>query len=781
MNVNKSISIATFFLAMASQALAYAPLSTPVIPADPALEAKVAATVAKMTLEEKIGQMTQLQVDIIGDYDADGTFTVSDEKMAQVFGTYKVGSILNTPSRSCLTAEQWNEVIPRIQAYSLKTIGIPCIYGLDQNHGATYSVGAAFFPQNINAAATFDPEMATKMGEITAYETRASDCPWTFCPTLDLARDPRWPRFWENYGEDPLVNAVMGAAAVRGFQGADPNHVDGNHIAVSVKHYMGYGVPYSGKDRTPAYISPSDLREKHFAPYLEAIKNGALTLMVNSSSINGTPVHSNHTLLTQWLKNDLGWDGMIVTDWADINNLYTREKIAKDKKDAIRIAINAGIDMAMEPYDVDYCTLLKELVEEGKVPMSRIDDAASRVIRLKYRLGLFEHPNTTLQEHPLFGSPKFLETALTAAERSMVLLKNKDNILPLAQGTKILITGPNANSMRSLNGGWSYTWQGNLTDELASDYNTIYEAMCSRFGKDNVNLVPTVTYDNNGNYASEITGDLAAAVAAAANADIVMVCIGENSYCETPGNLTNLLLSANQREMVKALAACGKPMVMILNEGRPRIIADIEPLASAVVDIMLPGNMGGDALARLLAGDVNFSGKLPFTYPREINSLVTYDYKVSEEVGKMDGVYDYDARVNVQWPFGYGKSYTNFEYSNLTVDKTVFNRQDNLSFSIDIANVGQREGLEHVLLYSSDKVASVVPDNKRLRAFKSIPLKPGEKATVKILIPASDLAFVDADGKWVIEEGDFVIHVGNQSTTISCKETYRWNTPNITE
>lgn len=765
--------------ALCGAAYAYAPLSTPVIPADPALEAKVRETVSKMTLEEEIGQMTQIQVDIIGDYDAEGNFMVSDEKMARVFGTYKVGSILNTPSRTSLDARQWNEVIPRIQAYSLKAIGIPCIYGLDQNHGATYSVGAAFFPQNINAAATFDPAMVTRMGEITAYETRASDCPWTFCPTLDLARDPRWPRFWENYGEDPLLNAIMGAAAVRGFQGPDPNHVDGNHIAVSVKHFMGYGVPYSGKDRTPAYISPSDLREKHFAPYLEAIKNGALTLMVNSASINGIPVHSNYTLLTEWLKNDLGWDGMIVTDWADINNLYKREKIAVDKKDAIRIAINAGIDMAMEPYDVDYCDLLKELVNEGKVPMSRIDDAASRVIRLKYRLGLFEHPNTTLADHPLFGSPEFLKTALAAAESSMVLLKNNDSMLPLAPGTKILVTGPNADSMRSLNGGWSYTWQGNKTDLYAADYNTIYEAMAARFGNDNVTLVPTVTYDPKGDYTAEVRGDLAAAVDAASAADVIMVCIGENSYCETPGNLTDLHLSANQRDMVKALAATGKPILMILNEGRPRIIADIEPLASAVVDVMLPGNMGGDALARLLAGDANFSGKLPFTYPREINSLVTYDYKVSEEVDKMEGVYDYDARVNVQWPFGYGKSYTTFEYSAFTVDTPTFVYDDMLTFSVDITNTGHRDGTEHVLLYSSDHVASVIPDNKRLRAFASVTLHPGQTKTVTLTIPASDLAFVGADGKWTLEQGDFTMRAGTRTLTITCRSTHTWPTPNI--
>lgn len=766
---------------LALSASAYSSITLPVIPPDPALEAKVQKTLSKMTLEEKIGQMTQIQVDILGGYDKNGKFVLSKEKMDTVFGIYKVGSILNAPYSYCLDAKEWNVIIPQIQESSMTHIGIPCIYGLDQNHGTTYTNGGTLFPQNLNVAASFDTEIARRAAEITAYETRASDCPWTFSPTLDLARDPRWPRFWENYGEDPLVNALMGGAAVRGFQGNDPNHVDGNHIAVSIKHFMGYGIPFSGKDRTPAYISPSDLREKHFAPYLEAIKYGALTLMVNSSSINGTPVHANPILLTKWLKEDLQWDGMIVTDWADINNLYTREKVAKDKKDAIRIAINAGIDMAMEPYKVDYCTILKELVEEGAVPMSRIDDAAARVIRLKYRLGLFKHPNTTLKDHPEFASPKFAAEALESAEQTMVLLKNEHDLLPLKQGTKIFLTGPTANSMRSLNGGWSYTWQGHLTDEYAKDFNTIYEALCNRFGASNVCFQPTVTFNEKGAYGDEIfqPHSINSAVAAARDADIIIACIGENSYCETPGNLTDLHLSEKQRDMVKALANAGKPILLILNEGRPRLIADIEPLADAVVDIILPGNYGGDALARLLAGDSNFSAKLPFTYPREINSLVTYDYKVSEEVGKMEGVYDYDARINVQWPFGYGKSYTTFAYSNLRVDKNQFNRSDVLTFTVDVTNTGKVEGKEAVLLFSSDIVASIVPDNKRLRAFSKVNLRPGETRTVKFCVPATDLAFVNANGEWTLEEGDFTVTVGNLSLPLTCTETYTWDRPNI--
>ncbi|WP_300117584.1 glycoside hydrolase family 3 N-terminal domain-containing protein [Duncaniella sp.] len=764
---------------MALPAMAYTPITLPVIPPDPEIEKKVRNTLSEMTLEEKIGQMTQLQLDVIGKTGPDGQFRLIKEKVDTIFGVYKVGSILNTPSSHCLDAQEWNELIPQIQEASMKHIGIPCIYGLDQNHGTTYTNGGTLFPQNINVAASFDTGLCRTAAEITAYETRASDCPWTFSPTLDLARDPRWPRFWENYGEDPLVNALMGGAAVRGFQGDNPNHIDRNHIAVSVKHFLGYGVPYSGKDRTPAYISISDLREKHFAPHLEAIKNGALTIMVNSASVNGTPVHADPILLTQWLKNDLQWDGMIVTDWADINNLYTREKVAKDKKDAIRIAINAGIDMAMEPYSVDYCTILRELVNEGSIPMSRIDDAVSRVLRLKYRLGLFEHPNTTLKDHPEFASDKFRQAALDGAAETMVLLKNDDNILPIAPGTRLLVTGPTANSMRSLNGGWSYTWQGHLSDVYAKDYNTILEALNEKFGAGNVNYVPTVTFSEKGSYQDEIVEDFDNAVKAAVDADVIVACIGENSYCESPGNLTDLHLSANQRDMVKALAKTGKPIVLIVNEGRPRIIADIEPLAKGIIDILLPGNFGGDALAGLLAGERNFSAKLPFTYPREINSLVTYDYKVSEEVGKMEGVYDYDARVNVQWPFGYGKSYTTFEYSDLKVNKKEFSPSDILTVSVNVTNTGERDGKEAVLLFSSDLVASVVPDNKRLRGFSKIALMPGETRTVSFTLPASDLAFVNSWGKWTLEEGDFTLKIANLSQTIHCTSTYTWEQPNI--
>ena len=745
------------------------PAVKPAIPADPQIEEAVEKTLAKMTLEEKIGQMTEIGIDILGHYEGD-EWVMDMDKVENVIGKYKVGSILNTPVVG-QTPEKWQEIIGIIQEVSMREIGIPCIYGLDMNHGASYVMGATYFPQNINIGASFNPQLAYDAGVVTAYESRAANCPWTYCPTVDLSRDPRWPRVWENYGEDPLVNAVIGAAAVRGLQGEDPNHVGSENIAVSVKHYMGYGNPRTGKDRTPAYIPESELREKCFAPFKACVEAGALTIMVNSSSVNGVPVHANKELITDWLKEGLNWDGMVVTDWSDIINLYTREGVAADKKEAIEIAINAGIDMTMEPYDLNFCTLLLELVDEGRVSMDRIDDAvaARRVLRLKYRLGLFETPNTLLENYPKFGSEEFAQVATRAAEESEVLLKNAGNILPLKKGQKILVTGPNANSMRCLNGGWSYSWQGHLADRFTKQYNTIYEAVCNKFGKNNVILEQGVTYVAEGGYEEENAPQISKAVKAAAKADVILVCIGENSYCETPGNLSDLAISENQRNLVKALAKTGKPIVMILNEGRPRIINDIEPLADAIIDILLPSNYGADALANILAGDVNPSAKLPYTYPRHQAALTTYDYRISEETDTMEGAYDYNAVVSVQWPFGFGLSYTTFEYSNFQCSVEEFDAETELVFTVDVTNTGKVAGKEVVMLYSRDMVASMVPENRRLRAFDKVEIQPGETVTVTLKIKGSDLAFVNPKGEWTLEPGDFRMQAGNQTLMIKCK------------
>ncbi|WP_289630717.1 glycoside hydrolase family 3 N-terminal domain-containing protein, partial [uncultured Muribaculum sp.] len=706
------------------------------IPSDPDIEAAVERTLSKMSLDEKIGQMTELSIDVLGDW-KDGEFFLDPQKLHEAIAVYKVGSVLNAPGGpTAQTPAKWEKLIGQIQEVSMKEIGIPCIYGLDQNHGTTYTLGGVLFPQNINVGASFNPTLARRAAEITAYETRAANCPWTYSPTVDLTRDPRWSRVWENYGEDPLVNAIMGAQQVKGFQGDNPNKIGRHNIATSVKHYLGYGAPRTGKDRTPAYISPSDLREKFFEPYRACIEAGALTVMVNSGSINGRPVHANNELLTKWLKEDLNWDGMIVTDWADINNLYTREYVAHDKKEAIEMAINAGIDMSMEPYDLNFCTLLKELVNEGRVSQERIDDAARRVLRLKYRLGLFDTPNTYPKDYADFACDRHEQVALQAAEESEILLKNNGGILPLKKGTKILLTGPNANSMRCLNGGWSYSWQGHLTDRFASKYNTIYKALVNKFGKKNIVLEQGVTYPAEGAYHEENEPEIEKAVAAASGVDVIVACIGENSYCETPGNLSDLAVSENQRNLVKALAATGKPVVLILNGGRPRIISDIEPLADAIVNILLPGNFGGDALANILAGDTNPSGKMPYTYPRHQAELTTYDYRVSEEMDKMEGAYDYDAVVSVQWAFGYGLSYTTFKYDNLRCSKSEFGVNDDLVFTIDVTNTGNCSGKEVVMLFSRDMVASLTPDNRRLRAFEKVELKPGETKTVTLPIKA---------------------------------------------
>ena len=755
--------------------------TAPAIPSDPVIEANIQQWLKKMTLEEKIGQMCEITIDVVTDFEKsrDG-FTLSEAMLDTVIGKYKVGSLLNVPLSVAQKKEVWAKAIRQIQEKSMKEIGIPCIYGVDEIHGTTYTLDGTLFPQGVNMGATFNRALVRRGAEISAYETKASCVPWTYAPVVDLGRDPRWPRMWENYGEDAYLNTVMGVEAVLGFQGSDPNHIGRYNVAACVKHYMGYGVPVSGKDRTPSAIPRSELREKHFAPYLAAIRAGALSVMVNSAVDNGMPFHANKELLTDWLKRDLNWDGLIVTDWADINNLCTRDHIAATKKEAIKIAINAGIDMSMVPYETSFSTYLKELVEEGEVPMSRIDDAVARVLRLKYRLGLFDNPYWDIAEYDKFGSPEHAAEALRAAEESEVLLKNDGNLLPLKQGTKILLAGPNANSMRCLNGGWSYSWQGHRADEFAGAYNTIYEALCNKFGKDNITYEPGVTYApyKNDNWWEENPAEIEKAVAAAANADVIIACIGENSYCETPGNLNDLTLSANQRNLVKALAATGKPVILVLNEGRPRIINDIEPLAKAVVHVMLPGNYGGDALANLLAGDVNFSGKLPYTYPKYINSLATYDYKPCENVGQMAGNYNYDAVMDVQWPFGFGLSYTSYAYSNLKVDKYFFVPGDVITVSVDVTNTGSVEGKESVLLYSSDLVASSTPDIKRLRGFDKISLKPGETKTVTLKLSADDLAFVGYDGLWRLEKGDFVLACGGKTVTVTCTDTKVWNTPN---
>lgn len=775
MTINKKTSVLASMSIILASCGAGQTSGSSAIPEDKAVENKVESVLKKMTLEEKVGQMVQLTA---------GAFCTDDlvdtAKVRHLVKEYKIGSFLNTfgpTSRPrAVTAEQ----IKKIQDITMEELGIPMVYGLDMIHGATYLDDATFYPQEVNLAATFDRSYAEMMGKVIAYESRAAMTPWVFSPVMDLSRNPSWPRVWESWGEDPYLQSEMSVAEVIGAQGTDPNHIGLENVAVSIKHYLGYGATATGKDRTPAYIAPDDLREKYFRPFKDCMQAGALTMMVNSASINSVPVHASHEYLTEWAKEQLKWDGMAVTDWADINNLYTREHIAADRKEAVALGINAGIDMIMDPYDPEVCKDIIAAVNEKMIPMSRIDDAVRRVLRLKVRLGLFENPVWNVDNYDKFACKEFQDNSYDAAVESMVLLKNEDNVLPISAGKKILVVGPNANSMRTLNGGWSYTWQGDA-DKFASQYNTIFEALQKVYGEKNVSYVAGVNYNMaSRKWDKETDIDIDAAVRAARKADIIVACIGENTYCETPGNINDLNLSSNQKELVKSLAKTGKPIVMVLNEGRPRIINDIEPLAKAVVDIMLPGNYGGDALASLISGKENFSGRLPFTYSKYVNSLHTYDYKVSENVQTMDGLYNYDATMDVQWPFGAGLSYTSFEYSDLkSISPVQFNADDMLTFEVTVKNTGSVKGKEAVLLFSSDIIASKVPDVKRLRQFTKVELNPGESKIVRLEIPAHELAFVGHDGKWRLEKGQFRIACGSESMMIDCTETKVWDTPNI--
>ncbi|HEY5371266.1 MAG TPA: glycoside hydrolase family 3 N-terminal domain-containing protein [Hanamia sp.] len=729
-----------------------------------AVNAKVNALVKKMTLEEKVGQMAQVSLESLGKTEGPN-FIFDAAKLKDAVVNYKIGSILNSPGEP-LKPEQWNAVVGEIQETANETkMKIPVLYGLDDNHGSNYVLGATLFPQEIGQSATWNRQLIFNAGVITAYESRAASVPWTFSPVLDLGTNPEWPRIWEDYGEDPYLDGQMGVEFIKGVQNPLGSK---DKLAVSIKHFMAYSDPKSGHDRTDAWIPENYLREYHLPPFAAAVKAGARTVMVNSALINGIPTHINKHILTDILKKELGFTGFVVTDWQDIENVYRRDHIAKNIKDATMLAINAGIDMSMIPYDYkEFCTDLISLVKEGKVPMSRINDAVTRILRVKEELKLFETPMTYLKDYPKFGSEEFQKASYNTAAESITLLKDSNNILPLPKTAKVLVTGPNANAMRCLNGGWTYTWQGEKTDQYASQYNTILEAVQNKFGAANVKYEPGIGYDNTwGKYYADSVIDINAAVKAAADVDYVLLCIGENSYTETPGNLDDLSLSGNQMLLAKAMIKTGTPIILILNEGRPRIIHNIVPAASAVLDIYLPSNFGANALADILAGDVNPSGKLPITYPRFTNSLVPYIHKPSEGSGNPQGG-DY----NPQWPFGFGLSYTTFAYSNLTVNKNSFSPDETATISVTIENTGSREGKEVAQLFVSQLVASITPDVKRLRGFEKIDLKPGESKTVTFKLPLKELAFVNNENKKILEAGDFKIQIENLTSTVSVNKT----------
>lgn len=740
------------------------------------IDEKVESLLEEMTLEEKVGQMAQITLDVIGKggsrYNSYEPFLIDTVMLRKAILEYHVGSILNTTNNYALTPVKWNKIISFIQQIAMEEsrMKIPVVYGIDAIHGVTYTDGATIFPQQITLAATFNPVHAYNMARITAYETRASGIPWNFSPVLDLGADPRFSRQFEGFGEDPYLIEIMGEQMILGYEGITDSISSPYKVATCVKHFLGYSVPASGKDRTPAYIPENMLREYHLEPFKKVIDAGTESVMINSGIINGISSHASYELITKILKEELGFKGVVVTDWMDIINLHTRDKIAVDNKEAVKLAVNAGIDMSMIPYEFEqFCQDLVALVKEGEVKESRIDDAVRRILSMKMKLGLWENPVTKIEDYPEFASETSVKEAYEAAAEAITLLKNEYKILPLSKSVKVLVTGPNANSMRALNGGWTYSWQGEKADRYAQQYNTILEAIQHKIGGINVQYVPGVSYVETGNYYEDKDDRFSEAVQQAKKADVVILCLGENSYTEKPGDLNDLTLSHNQLNLAKEVAKSGKPVILVLNEGRPRCIREIEPSMAAVVQTYLPGNYGGDALADILFGDVNPSGKLPYTYPSYPNSLVTYYHKPAEEQKRAEGAYVYESDYNPQYEFGYGLSYTDFEYSNLRVSSKTISGNKPVEIFVDIANTGSLSGKEVVMLYTSDLYASITPDVKRLRRFTKIELEPGEKKTVRFELNARDLAFVTPDGKWITEPGEFEIKTGSLKQVIKYK------------
>lgn len=729
----------------------------------PEVDEEIARLMKEMTLEEKVGQMAQITLDAIGNgesvYSSSVPFAINPERIDNALLKYHVGSILNTTNNYALKPEKWNEIISAIQAKSKEDkLKIPVLYGIDAIHGVTYADGSVLFPHQIALAATFNTDLAYNMAKISAYETKACGIPWNFSPVLDLGADPRFSRQYEGFGEDPYLISEMGVQVVKGYEE--------NGVASCLKHYLGYSVPFSGKDRTPAYIPDHILREYHLEPFRRAVESGASSLMVNSAIINGESVHASHKIITDILKGELGFEGVVVSDWMDIINLYQRDHIAANHKEAIKLAVNAGIDMSMIPYNYEeFCTSLVELVKSGEVSKERIDDAVYRILRLKKKAGLFETPVTFAKDYPEFGSKAHEQAAYNTACESITLLKNKDNTLPLDKNLKIFVTGPNANTMRAMNGGWSYSWQGEKVEQFAGKYNTFLEAISMK--TQHIQYIPGISYVENGKYWEEKADQWNEAVAQAKKSDLILLFLGENSYCEKPGDLNDLRLSSIQIEYAKALAKTGKKIVLVLNEGRPRVISEIEPYLQSIVQTYLPGNYGGDALASILFGELNPSGKLPYTYPAYPNSTANYYHKPSESQVGQAGAYLYESDYNPQWEFGHGLSYTTFEYKNLKTDKEKYTMTDSISLSIEVTNTGKRIGKESILVYSSDLIASLTPDVKRLRKFKKVELKAGESQVVHFVLHTKDLAFVNLENKWITEPGEFKFQIGGLNKTIT--------------
>ena len=719
-----------------------------------------------MTLDEKVGQMTQINLTVIAKgpnkWSSSFPLEIDPKKTKKAIVDYKVGSVLNTINNTAQKPKVWFKTISDIQSYAIDSteMKIPIIYGIDAIHGTTYTDGATMFPQQITTAASWNPENAYNMALVCAYETRASSIPWNFSPVLDLGLDPRFPRQFETFGEDPLMVERFGDAMIKGYQGEKNDVSNKYNVAACMKHFVGYQAVISGKDRTPAYIPDNVLSEYHIEPFKKAIESGAKTIMINSGLINGFPVHADYNLMINVLRNKLGFQGVILTDWEDIRKLHDRDKVAKNQREAIKIAINAGIDMSMVPYEYEhFIKNLKSLVEEGEVSMERINDAVKRILKLKLELDLFNNPVTNYEEYDDFGSKKHHQLAYKSASESITLLKNNDDILPLKGNSRILVTGPNGNNMRTLNGAWTYSWQGELTDDFAGEYNTIYESIRNTYGSNNVKYIPGVSYRKDANYYDMDEIDIQKAVNEARRSDYIILCLGENTYTEKPGDLNDLNIHRLQSKLALELSKTGKPIILILNLGRPRLISDIEPLMSAVVNVYLPGNFGADALADILSGKVNPSGKLPYTYPAYPNSLLPYYYKPSEVQNNAQGAYNYVGEVNNLYDFGYGLSYSDFKYSKLSVNKDTFNTDENINIGVSITNDSDIDGYETVQLYSSDQYASITPDVKRLRDFTKIHIKAGETKAVSFSLPVSELEFYNINNIPVVEEGKFKISI----------------------
>ena len=737
------------------------------------IDLKVDKLISKMTLREKVGQMTQINLTVIAKgpskWASSFPMEIDEKKANKALVDFKVGSVLNTINNTAQKPSVWFENISKIQEISMgkNPLSIPVIYGIDAIHGTTYTDGATMFPQQITTAASWNPENAYNMALVCAYETRASGIPWNFSPVLDLGIDPRFSRQFESFGEDPLLVERFGVEMIKGYQGLNNDISNKFNVAACMKHFVGYHATISGKDRTPAYIPDNVLSEYHIEPFKKAIEAGAKTIMINSGLINGVPVHADYNIMINVLRKKLGFEGVILTDWEDIRKLHDRDKVAKNQREAIKIAINAGIDMSMVPYEYEHFVKnLISLVEEGEVSMERINDAVKRILKLKFELDLFENPVTNYNDYDDFGSKKHHQLAYKSASESITLLKNNEDILPITGNPKILVVGPNGNNMRTLNGAWTYSWQGDLVDRFAGDYNTIFESVRDTYGRNNVKYVSGVSYNKNGNYYDMIEENIGEAVKEGRKSDYIILCLGENTYTEKPGDLNDLNIHHLQRKLAIELSKTGKPIILILNLGRPRLISDIEPLMNAVVNIYLPGNFGADALADILSGKVNPSGKLPYTYPLYPNSLLPYYYKPSEVQNNAQGAYNYVGEVNNLYDFGFGLSYSDFEYSNFIITEDTLSSSDTLNVEVFVTNDSDIDGYETIQLYSSDLYASITPDIKRLRDFKKILIKSGETKRILFNIPISELSFYNKDNMEVLEEGRFKISINNLSKEI---------------